>query len=51
MGETVAAEFLGLTWAELRPLSVIEAAEAVGVEEAEALGEGPFATPPPDPPS
>ena len=49
MGETVAAEFRGLTWAELRPLSVIEAAEVVGVEDAEALGEGPFTTPP-DPP-
>ena len=56
IGETVAAEFLGLTWVELfRPLSgilsVIEAVtEAEGVEGAETPGEGPLATPPdPDP--
>ena len=55
IGETVAAEFLGLTWVELfRPLSgilsVIEAVtEAEGVEGAETPGEGPLATPPDDP--
>ena len=56
IGETVAAEFLGLTWVELfRPLSgilsVIEAVtEAEGVEGAEETpGEGPLATPPDDP--
>jgi len=55
IGETVAAEFLGLTWVELfRPLSgilsVIEAVtEAEGVEGAEFPGEGPLATPPDDP--
>jgi hypothetical protein len=56
IGETVAAEFLGLTWVELfRPLSgilsVIEAVtEAEGVEGADTPGEGPLATPPPDDP-
>ena len=49
IGDTVAAEFRGLTWVEFRPLSVIDADEAVGVVDAEALGDGPFATPPDDP--
>ena len=50
IGDTVAAEFLGLTWVEFLPLSgilsVIEAAEAVGVEvdDPETPGEGPLAT-------
>ena len=53
IGETVAAEFLGLTWVELfRPLSgILSVIEAVTEAEglAETPGEGPLATPPPDP--